>query len=241
MLRIPLNAIHYYIALPFFLYLAPHGLIQGRKTGNKISLYLGAAGTFFIFALLAYGGPVLFTSDPTILTWGTIIGDFFQSITLFINWLLVARLYFPGSLYARSAVIATGFFFASAAISASILTNIASPTTLISVNGSWMLQYGTSLAYQITNSLLFLSIILTSIRFIIQANSLKPGIQKIRLRTFSGLFLIIGILFVFGPLLSPESTSSTNVYIMAAIFAGLAVLGISTWLIRKMTPTLPNK
>ncbi|MBP9827198.1 hypothetical protein KBC99_01835 [Candidatus Saccharibacteria bacterium] len=232
-IRIPLNVIHYYIGFPVFIYIAYHGIRQGRKTGNLTNFYMGFSALLFAIAVGIIGIPALFTQDSQILTWGNILSDLHLSVALMGIWLLAGRLYLPTKMLQRYML----YFFATILTVASIviatINDFANKTTLVLENGVWQLNFPANFAYQLVYAAHFFSMILVGLAFWRQAQQIPRGVQRWRVRVYSILFLSIGALFIAQPIFRIQFDSQLNGSIMALFFSLVGVFSLLAWIFQR--------
>lgn len=222
-MRLPLNAIHWYIGFPFLIIVAVRSFMVRSTSPNALNKLFGLSAVTFMLSFMAYGLPPLLTDSSDILTVMTIVGDAFQFIALFWLWVAVARIYFPGKTNLQRVIISLDLVVVLIGMVFSIRENLAQPATITFVDGAWQINYAFSFGYQLATAVQYLSLLLLAARFWAQSQTAKLTSQKIRLRSFAALFLIIGGVFVLRPFLDINVAQNSLSYIMAA---ALSIVGI---------------
>ncbi|MDQ5944410.1 MAG: hypothetical protein QG658_477 [Patescibacteria group bacterium] len=223
-MRFPLNAIHWYLALPFLIFIAWRSFSARNSGQNKLNTYFGLSAVTFIFSMLCYGLPPLVASETSMwLTYGTIAGDIFQFIALFWIWLAVARIYFPRSSLALPIIAALDAVVVLIGAYYSITENLASPVTMTFVDGAWQVNFAFSQGYQVVTAIQFLSLLFIAARFGMQAWTATDVLKKIRLFSLALVFFVVGGLYVLRPILNFDATAYTTSYAMAGVFTLVVV------------------
>ncbi len=234
-MRLPLNAIHWYVALPLLAFVA-YKSFQSQKSGpNLLNTFFGLSAITFFFSLVFYGiTPLVVPETSILLTYATIIGDALQFLALFWIWLAVARIYFPdrkGVMYVVAAldaiVICIGMWF-------SVQENLANPVIMQYVNGAWQIEFAFSRGYQLVTAVQYLSLPLIAARFLAQGWGTQDVAKKIRLFVLAILFLIVGGLYVLRPIFDFSANLNSTSYVLAAAFLlGVVFLFSAFWLQRR--------
>lgn len=222
-MRLPLNAIHWYIGWPFLIIVAVRSFMVRGNSLNTLNTLFGLSAVTFMLSFTAYGLAPLLTESSSVLTYATIVGDAFQFVALFWLWIAVARIYFPGRVTLHRVFIGLDFIIVLVGIAFSIKENLAQPVTMSYIDGAWQINYAFSFGYQVATAIQYVSLLLLAARFWAQSRTAKLTSQKIRLRSFAALFLIIGGVFVLRPFFNIDVAQNSLSYVMAA---ALLMVGI---------------
>ncbi len=235
-MRLPLNAIHWYIGWPFFLVVALRSFAVRDTSGNSLNRLFGLSAITWLACFTVYALPPLLTTDSNVLTISTIVGDALQFIALFILWVAVARVYLPRLRWARILVVIADAMVVLVGIAITAQVNLANPVTLTYVNGAWSINYVVSMGYQVVSAIQYASLLFLAARFWSQSLQLTNRAQKIRLRAFAIGFLAIGGIYVSRPFFGSGTIDmSTSVLVAFSMIMTGLFIGATIYLSRRKT------
>lgn len=227
-MHIPLNAIHWYVGIPFALFIGFRGLLQYKKDKNKLNQYLGLIGIFYTLCFLTYGIPALFFENSTVLTLSTILGDILQFVALFVVWLAVIRAYAAKRPFLKGIMLTLVVILLGLSVYLSISTNLSNPVTISqSVDGGWVLNFYFSGIYAVVTAMQYTSFLLLAFFFASQAKFTNDYYKKIRVYTIATILFIIGAVYVLQPAIisTLDFRSTTLILALNIAIAGLFIAG----------------
>lgn len=226
-MQIPQNVIHWYIGIPILFIAAAYGFKQSQKGQNVINLLLAYGAAIFCLALIVYGIPPLFITDPHALTTTVIIGDILQFCSMALVWLVAVRAFVDGktkTILATVGVVALTF----ACSVVSIVENRANPAHLVTEAGKLTYELSFGRAYLTATAIDYFALVIVGAYFWRQSSLAQKSIQKWRVRAFSSFFLLMGIVFAILPFVNVSSNggSLSNLFIGAFLLMAAMTLGI---------------
>lgn len=225
-MRIPLNVIHWYIGLPVLAYLWIRGLRSAKTSTNQIGTYFAAASFLMLLAHLFYVVPTTFLTDSSQLSWAIFVGDTFQYIALFVIWLIAIRIFSGSNVVARNIAKVILALYTGICVAASYWANIPYTTQVLWVDGHWKLDFAYPKYYAVLTGVDYLALVALGVYFFLQAKIAPTSAQKWRLRSFSWLFLIVGLLFSTQPVLPFEFQSASYTVLLSLGFLGVIVCSV---------------
>lgn len=222
-MRIPANALHWYVGWPFLFAIVVRGILVRKSSKNTTNQLLLVATTLFLTSTTFSGFTGIFTLDPHILSLGSTLGGVLEAIALIVVWVMVAHMYFPRNIALRLLLISASVLVATACIYISITENMAQLSTLTLNDGVWYLDYPFSTTYQAIIGILYSSFIFVAAKFWRQSSSATTSAQSWRLKGFAiGLFLI-GTNFIVLPFIDTPRPLAAPQSIL--IGAGVMIMG----------------
>ena len=228
LMHIPINAIHWYIGIPFTVFIGLRGLLQYRKDKNKLNQYIGLIGVFYTLCFFAYGIPALLVEDSNILTITTVLGDILQFVALFFMWLAVVRVYAAKKPFLKGIMLTLVVMLFFISIYLSISTNLSNPVTITQgLDGNWAVNFSFSGIYAVVTAVQYTSFLLLAFFFGSQAKFSSNMNRKVRIYSISFILFAIGLIYVLQPALSSNLGFRTTTLLIAIniIVAGLLIAG----------------
>lgn len=227
-MEVPLNIIHDYIGLPVLLGVSIDLFNRQRVSKNSTTFRFAWACLLAAIACVAFGLPPLLTSDPKILSIGTLIGDTAISLTMFFLWTIVIRAFLGRSkLFSRLAWVAAAVLTAANIVENFVRNLSTSPysTELVTnANGRIAVVYNDSTLYPILHGLNSLALLLVAIFFWTQAKDAPDRGQKVRIRSLAVGFMLFTAAYVISPTFPLEQQAVVSAILLSS---GLLIIGLA--------------
>jgi hypothetical protein len=223
-MHLPINTIHWYIGIPFALFIGIRGIMQYKKDGSKLNQYIGLTGLVFALCFLVYGLPALFLEESSVLTTSTILGDILQFVALLFMWAAVVRVFTAKKPFFKGIFIALIGVLFVASVYLSIITNLANPVTITQASdGLWTINFYFSGIYSVVTALQYVSFLLLAAFFASQARFTIDKFKKLRIYSIAAILFVVGAVYVIQPVLNAQGDFRSTTLLLAA---NLLVAGV---------------
>lgn len=203
-MQLPINVIHFYIAIPVLTYLAIDSLIRYKKNNNQVTFYLGLALLYESLAVICLGIPILLSKNLDLFNFGTYAGDIFQAASFLMLWFISIKAFLAHKpLLLNIANIGAVSLFVAIVIDA-IVRNLDKPyknEILQRSTNTISIVYNNTLYYQILNGIDSLVLIFIAVYFWKQANKSPTNSSTIKIKTVSIGFIFAALAFTVTPAL----------------------------------------
>lgn len=229
-MHLPINTIHWYIGIPFALFIGIRGIMQYKKDGSKLNQYIGLSGLVFALCFLVYGLPALFIEESGVLTISTILGDILQFVALLFMWAAVVRVFTAKKPFFKGIFIALIGVLFVASVYLSITTNLANPVTITQASdGLWTINFYFSGIYSFVTAIQYASFLLLAAFFASQARFTKDKFKKLRIYSIAAILFVVGAVYVIQPVLTQGDFRSTTLLLavnlmVAGVFIAATLL-----------------
>ncbi len=232
---IPLNKIHWYVAIPIVLFIGVRGLVQYKKDRNRLNLYVGWVGLLYTACFVSYGIPLLLTSNPDIISSSILLGDILQFMALFTIWLGVIRVYLTKNNQLSKFAVFLNILFLIISIIVSLFNANGSSVQLNQTSSGFIeIILPTSFWFELIIAIEYIGFVLFGAYFIYGARQNKDINKKIRMYSIAFILTTIGLLYVIQPFFDAPNNSqlATNIIAAVLLVSGIIIVA-SIYLKRK--------
>ncbi len=217
-MRIPLNLIQFYIGLPLLVFLSVRSFLSNRRSPNTTTLLVGVTTGLYAVSYASQIIPIFFTENSTVLSLGTIVAVFFESLALFFVWQIVFRIYLSNSVSMRRAASVLIGIAATAVAYVGIQAAFIQPTTLQQVGGIWNINIPYPFSQRLLSAFLYSGLLLIAGNFYMQSRQINKAPQKILLVGFSLGLTLISLFFFAQPFFGAEIfANNSGLYILMGV------------------------
>lgn len=234
-MHIPLNKIHWYVAVPIVLFIGIRGILQYKKDRNRLNLYVGWVGLLYTACFVSYGIPLLLTSNTDIISNSILLGDILQFMALFTIWLGVIRVYLAKNSQLTKFAVFLNILFIIVCIIVSLFNINDSKVQLNQASSGFIeIILPTSFWFELVIAIEYIGFVLFGAYFIYGARQNKDVNKKIRMYSIAFILTTIGLLYVIQPFFNvPISNQFATNLIAAVLLVSGIIIVASIYLKRK--------